>query len=144
MIIICICIGSPYFYGCNHSRCDSKPESTIIIYAPQLWGKPKSAPYANMCFIIIQQTSFMHRSCGVNPNPRLTQICVFSDASAVSVLAADLFLCYRFVTYLHPSFDGDDIGFWICPPRMTAFCLIRAAKNNYIKYKYSNKQNIKR
>ena len=48
-----------------------------IIYAPQLWDKPKSAPYANMCFIIIQQTSFMHRSCGVNPNPRLTQICVF-------------------------------------------------------------------
>ena len=79
MIIICICIGFPQIYGCDHSRCDSKPESTIIVYATQLWVRPKFAFRTNMLFISLQSTSFMLRSCGLDPNSRFAQIC-FSSA----------------------------------------------------------------
>ena len=44
MICIFICIGSPYFYGCEHSRCNSKPESTRGFPAfviPAAWSTPK-------------------------------------------------------------------------------------------------------
>ena len=42
--VICICIGAPYCYGCSHSRCDSKPESTRGFPAfviPAAWSTPK-------------------------------------------------------------------------------------------------------
>ena len=55
--MICICIGAPYWYGCNYSRCDSKPESThhpwiIIIYATLFRARPITAIYANVCFML--------------------------------------------------------------------------------------------
>ena len=55
MICICICFGSPYCYGCNHSRCDSKPESTRGFPAfviPAAWSGSKMQGFSTVSSIV--------------------------------------------------------------------------------------------
>ena len=77
--MICIYIGAPYCYGYDHSRCDSKPESTLrclcnavsseahdrdlqlinIIYATLSRARPMTAIYTQIYFGHLYSCTFM-------------------------------------------------------------------------------------